>query len=226
MKIVIRRANAASNKVTTNDVNFALSANVPGNFVKTGTGNLSLFAQPEFDGTYEVREGRLIQTTATTGSEKVAAVVVGGENAVFQCGTADSTATVAKSNPVNPSATLTLGTDNGPGTLAIPAAADGESAAFEQTFASLTVVGTGNAIEMAAGNAAANGAKVTFGNIVCPDGAELTIPNWKSSFKVYVTGRPAHTVFRNVRIAGTDKYAMVGDDGQLIPAGGVIISFL
>ena len=115
---------------------------------------------------------------------------------------------------------MTLGTANGPGTLALPAAANGQAAAFGQTFASLTVVGMGNAIEMASGNTAANGAKVTFGDISCPDGSEVTIPHWKSPFKVYVTGRPARTVFKNVRFAGTDQHAAVGQDGQLIPAPG------
>ena len=224
VKALINRANE-SNPLLDGSVDVFLSANAPGALVKTGTGNLSLFAQPEFDGTYEVREGRLIQTTATTGSEKVAAVVVGGENAVFQCGTADSTATVANGNPVNPSATLTLGTANGPGTLAIPAAADGESVAFEQAFASLTVAGAGNAIEMAPGNAVANGAKVTFGTIICPDGAELTIPRWDSPLKVYVTSRPGHSVLRNIHFAGTDTRVGVGEDGQLVPAPGFFITF-
>ena len=223
VKAFISRANE-SNPLLTDSIDVYLSDNQPGSLVKTGTGDLRLYAQPEFDGTYEVREGRLIQTTATTGSEKVSAVVVGGENAVFQCGTADSTATVAKSNPVNPSATLTLGTANGPGTLAIPAAASGESAAFGQTFASLTVVGTGNVIEMASGNAAANGAKVTFGNIVCPDGAEVTIPRWDSPLKVYVSGRSAGAAFPRVRFAGTDWHAMVGNDGQLVPAPGFMMT--
>ena len=215
----IIRANEA-NSVLDESVDVRLSANALGALVKSGTGDLSLYAQPEFDGTYEVREGRMIQTTATTGSEKVSAIVVGGENAVFQCGSADNTATVAKSNPVNPSATLTLGTANGPGALAIPAAANGQSDAFAQTFASLTVSGTGNTIEMASGNTAANGAKVTFGDIVCPVGSEVTIPRWDSSLKVYVTGRPARTVFHRVRFAGTDWHAMVGNDGQLVPAPG------
>ena len=166
----------------------------------------------------------MIQTSATNGSEKVSAIVVGGTDAVFQCGSANSTATVAKSNPVNPSATLTLGTANGPGTLAIPAAADGQSAAFAQTFASLTVAGTGNTIEMASGNAAANGAKVTFGNIVCPDGAEVTIPRWDSPLKVYVSGRSAGAAFPHVRFAGTNWHAMVGNDGQLVPAPGFMMT--
>ena len=225
VKARIIRANLSSNVVLPDSVDVSLSVNEPGALVKTGTGTLSLYAQPEFEGIYEVREGTMIQTTATNGSEKVSAIVVGGTDAVFQCGSANSTATVAKSNPINPSATLTLGTAYGPGTLAVPAAANGQSAAFEQTFASLTVSGTGNTIEMASGNTAANGAKVTFGDISCPDGAEVTIPNWKSSFKVYVTGRPARTVFKNVRFAGTDLHAAVGPDGQLIPAPGMTVSF-
>ena len=220
LTVGITRASASAGSTIVDGTTKTFAANTPGAFVKTGTGNLSLYAQPEFDGTYEVREGRMIQTTATTGSEKISAVIVGGENAVFQCGSADATATVANSNPINPSATLTLGSSYGPGTLEIPAAANGQAAAFGQTFASLTVVGTGNAIGMASGNTAANGAKVTFGDISCPDGAEVTIPQWKSSFKVYVTGRPARTVFRNVRFAGTDLHAAVGQDGQLIPAPG------
>ena len=220
LTVKITRASASSGSTIIDGTAKTFAANTPGALVKTGTGNLNLYAQPEFDGTYEVREGRMIQTTATTGSEKVSAVVVGGADAVFQCGSADATATVANSNPINREATLTLGTANGPGTLEIPAAANGQAVAFAQTFASLTVAGMGNAIEMASGNPAANGAKVTFGDISCPDGAEVTIPHWKSSFKVYVTGRPARTVFRNVRFAGTDLHAAVGQDGQLIPAPG------
>ena len=225
LTVKIIRANVSASSVVVDGTAKTLDANLPGALVKTGTGNLSLYAQPEFDGTYEVREGRMIQTTATTGSEKVSAVVVGGDGAVFQCGSADATATVANSNPVNPDATLTLGTANGPGKLTIPAAANGQSAAFGQTFASLTVSGTGNAIEMASGNAAANGAKVTFGNIVCPVGSEVTIPRWDSPLKVYVTGRPAGTVFRRVRFEGTDWHAMVGADGQLVPAPGFVMTF-
>ena len=221
----IIRANDEKNPVLPESVDVILATNKLGTLVKTGTGDLSLYAQPEFDGTYEVREGRLIQTTATTGSEKVSAIVVGGENAVFQCGSADSTATAAKSNPVNPSAALTLGTANGSGTLAIPAAADGESAAFEQTFASLTVVGTGNAIEMASGNTAANGAKMTFGDIDCPDGAELTIPRWDSPLKVYVTGSPTRATLKRIRFAGTDRHAAVGKDGQLVPSPGFVLTY-
>ena len=202
-----------------------LAENTPGTLVKTGSKNLKLYAQPEFDGVYEVRAGRMIQqTTAAVGSTKVGAVVVGGEGAVFQCGTADASATVAKSNPINPRATLTLGTSNGPGALSIPAAADGESAAFEQAFASLTVSGTGNAVVMAAGNNAANGAKVKFGTVDCPAGAELTIPRWDSPLKVYVTGHPARTVFRHIRFADTGLYAKVADDGQLIPVSGFSMS--
>ena len=223
LTVHIYRASASANTDVDGTVK-TLAANAPSALVKTGTGNLSLYAQPEFDGTYEVREGRMIQTTATTGSTKVSAVVVGGDGAVFQCGSANSTATIAKSNPVNPFAALTLGTANGPGTLAIPAAASGQSAAFEQTFASLTVAGTGNTIEMASGNAAANGAKVTFGDINCPVGAEVTIPRWDSPLKVYVTGRPARTVFKRVRFEGTDWHAMVGNDGQLVPAPGFMMT--
>ena len=152
-------------------------------------------------------------------------MVVGGEGAVFQCGTADASATVAKSNPINPRAMLTLGTSNGPGTLAVPAAADGEEAAFEQTFASLTVNGAGNAVVMASGNNAANGAKVKFGTVDCPAGAELTITRWDSPFKVYVTGHPVRTVFRRIKFADTNLHAKVGDDGQLVPASGFVLSF-
>ncbi len=225
LTVGITRASASSaSSIIVDGTTKTFAANASGALVKTGTGTLSLYAQPEFEGTYEVREGTMIQTTATTGSEKVSAIVIGGENAVFQCGSANSTATVARSNPVNTNATLTLGTANGPGKLSIPAAANGQSAAFEQTFASLTVSGKGNTIEMASGNAAANGAKVTFGDISCPDGAEVTIPHWKSSFKVYVTGRPARTVFKNVLFAGADLHAAVGPDGQLIPAPGFTLT--
>ena len=224
VKARIIRANENASELS-DSVDVYLSTNKLGSLVKTGAGNLGLFAQPEFYGTYEVREGRLIQSTATTGSERVSAIVVGGNNAVFQCGSGNSSATVAKSNPVNPTAMLTLGTANGPGTLAIPSAANGESAAFSQTFASLTVVGSGNAIELASGNAAANGAKVTFGAINCAEGSTLTLPHSDSSPKVYVTTRPSHDVLERIFFAGTDFHAMVAQDGQLIPAVGLLLLF-
>ena len=218
----IIRVNTTNPNIT-DKITVELSANAPGSLVKTGAANLSLFAQSEFAGTYEVREGRMIQTTATTGSEKVSAIVVGGENAVFQCGSADATAISANNNSVNPTAALTLGTAYGSGTLALPGAASGEVLAFEQTFASLTVCGTGNAIVLAEGNNSTAGAKLKIGTINCPVGAQLTIPRWDSSLKVYVTGMPYRTVLRRVRFAGTDYYAAVAADGQLVPAPGFMM---
>ena len=218
----IIRVNTTNPNIT-DKITVELSANALGSLVKTGTANLSLFAQPEFAGTYEVREGRMIQTTATTGAEKVSAIVVGGENAVFQCGSADATAISANNNSVNPTAALTLGTAYGSGTLALPGAASGEVLAFEQTFASLTVCGMGNAIVLAEGNNSTAGAKLKIGTINCPVGAQLTIPRWDSSLKVYVTGMPYRTVLRRVRFAGTDYYAAVAADGQLVPAPGFMM---
>ena len=204
----------------TDRVVLKLVENRPGALVKTGAYKLNLFAQPEFAGTYEVRSGWMVQTTtAGVASPKVRAVVVGGtDDAMFQAGSGNATATEANWNPVNPAATVTLGTANGPGRLTVPGGADGKP--FEQTFASLTVNGTGNVIAEAGGQLVnASGAKLAFGTIACAEGSQLTIPKWNSRFKVYVTGMPAGTRLKNVVFAGTNgKYAAVGKDGQLVKA--------
>ncbi|MBR0057125.1 MAG: hypothetical protein IJP66_07330, partial [Kiritimatiellae bacterium] len=210
----------------------SLSENKPGALVKTGAYNLPLFAQPEFAGTYEVRQGLLNQTTtAGTAAPRVTAVVVGGtdgtdENgnakpARFQAGSGNATAVEANWNPVNPSATLALGTSFGAGRLEVPAASvsAGETQPFVQTFASLSVGGTGNEIGWASGNSDHGvGAKVVFGTVACAEGSSLTIPNPQTdpTFKVYVTGMPAGTPLKNVFLDGTDRSVMVGGDGQLV----------
>ena len=205
----------------TDRIELSVSENKPGALVKTGGYDLSLFAQPEFAGTYECRQGWLRQTTAAgTGSPKVAAIVVGGDNAHFQTGSGNDTAVAANWNPVNPEASLALGTEHGPGILNVPGAAAGEAAPFEQSFASLAVRGTGNRIDWAPGSSTAVGAKVTFGSVSFEDGAVLTIPKWDSNFKVYVTGLRAGAFVRNVRFDGVnpDVFAMVAEDGQLVKA--------
>jgi hypothetical protein len=205
----------------TDRIALSVSENRPGSFIKRGDYSLTLFAQPEFAGTYEVRQGGMIQSTAAgVASPKVRAVVVGGiDNATFQSASGNATATEANWNAINPAATLTLGTSYGPGKLAIPYGADGKP--FEQTFASLSVSGTGNAIEKANGQPVNTaGVKLTFGTISCAEGSQLTIPNPKTdpTFKVYVTGMPTGTRFKNIVLAGTDKSVMIADDGQLVNA--------
>ena len=210
----------------------SVSENKPGALVKTGAYNLNLFAQPEFAGTYEVRQGLLNQTTtAGVAAPRVTAVVVGGTDgtdgsgnpkpARFQAGSGNATAVEANWNPVNPSATLTLGTPYGAGRLEVPAASvsAGETQPFTQTFASLSVSGTGNEIGWASGNSDHSaGAKVVFGTISCADGSQLTIPNPRTdpTFKVYVTGMSAGTQLKNVFLDGTGRSVVVGDDGQLV----------
>ena len=202
-----------------NRVVLSVSTNLPGAFIKTGASELNLYSQPYFAGTYECRQGIMRQTTATgTASPNVAAVVVGGVNAQFQAGSGNATATTANWNPINPAATLTLGTTCGPGSLIVPAAASGETAPFEQSFASLTVNGTGNAITWANGNSHEVGTKLSFGTISCAEGSQLTIPAPTSTFKVYCTGMAAGTNLKNIVFEGDDAHtAMVGDDGQLVP---------
>ncbi|MBQ7190061.1 MAG: hypothetical protein IJR99_11665 [Kiritimatiellae bacterium] len=199
-----------------------LTPNTPGTFVKTGTNRLVLYAQPDFDGTYEVRQGLLLQSsTADFGSTNVAAVVVGGTNASFQCGTGNARAIEANWNPVNTNAALTLGTEYGPGTLTIPSGADAKP--YEQTFASLAVNGKGNVISFV--NTSSVGFKLSFGTVSCAQDAEVTIPRWDSQYKVYVTGMPEGSHLRGVVFNGTDRFAMVGPGGQLIPARlGTVIS--
>lgn len=209
----------------TDRVTLKLVENKPGALVKTGGYNLNLFAQPEFAGTYEVRQGYMIQSTAAgIASPRVAAVVAGGgtgENiATFQAGSGNATAVEDNWNPVNPAATLTLGTADGPGILNVPAVARGDSEPFAQTFASLSVSGTGNAIEWANGSGMDQtvGTAVKFGTISCAEGSQLTIPDPKSTFKVYCTGMPAGTALKNIVFDGDSVHtAMVGDDGQLVP---------
>ena len=201
-----------------------LTPNTPGTLVKTGTNRLVLYEQPDFDGTYEVRQGLLLQTTGGAyGSTNLSALVVGGTNASFQCGSGNATAVEAKWNPVNTNATLTLGTETGPGTFNMPGGASGETKPFEQTFAALNVNGTGNAITLALNTTV--GAKLVFGTVTCAPGAQVTIPHWDSKMKVYVTGMPEGTWLSGLVFAGTNKFAMVGPGGQLIPARlGTVIS--
>lgn len=199
-------------------VTLRLVENKPGALVKTGGYNLSLFAQPEFEGTYEVRQGFMVQSTvAGVCSPKVRAVIVGGtDNAAFQAGSGDNgTAREATWNPINPAATLTLGTAYGPGMLRIPGGADDKP--FRQTFASLSVFGTGNAIERAD---VASGTRLSFGTISCADGSSLTVPSADSTFKVYVTGANPGTTYPNIHFAdkAADVGATVAADGQLVPA--------
>ena len=124
----------------------------------------------------------------------------------------------AKWNAVNPLAKVTLGTSNGPGKLTVPGAATGEASPFEQSFASLTVNGIGNIIDFADGSYTNIGTKLTFGTISCAEGSQLTIPDPKSTFKVYCTGMPAGTALKNIVFEGDDAHtAMVGGDGQLVP---------
>ena len=211
-------------KTITDRIELSVSENRPGKLIKTGGYNLSIFAQPEFAGTYEVRQGYMIQSTAAgVASPKVAAVIVGGtDNATFQAGSGNSTAVEANWNPINPAATLTLGTAHGAGRLSVPGAADGQTKPFEQTFASLTVNGTGNSVIWAGGNGHDVGAKVTFGTIDCAEGSWLTIPRWDSKFKVYVdtSKTPVGTRFKNIRFdgSGEDVCAEVAQDGQLVKA--------
>ena len=200
-----------------------LSENKPGALIKTGGYNLSLFAQPEFEGTYEVRQGFMVQSTAAgVCSPKVKAVVVGGTNdATFQTGSGNNgTAREATWNPINPAATLTLGTEYGPGKLRVPGGADGQP--FQQTFASLSVSGTGNVIEPAD---VASGSRLSFGSISCAAGSSLTIPSSKSSFKVYVTGVNPGTTYPNIHFAdkSADVGATVAADGQLVPTPAPVV---
>jgi hypothetical protein len=211
-------------KTFTDRIALSVSENRPGKLIKTGGYNLSIFAQPEFAGTYEVRQGYMIQSTAAgVASPKVAAVIVGGtDNATFQAGSGNATAVEANWNPVNPSATLTLGTTYGPGCLRVPAAASGQTKPFEQAFASLSVSGVGNEIGFADGNGRSGGAKVVFGTIACAEESELTIPHWDSTFKVYVdtTQTPVGRRFKNIKFDGArpEVFAEVAEDGQLVKA--------
>lgn len=228
---IVRLWGASATVSLAGRINVSLVKNNPGKLTKTGPQSLYLFSQPEFDGTYEFREGWSIQTTAAGGSPRVAAVVVGGTDGVdalgvpnparFQCGSGNTTAVEKNWNPINPAATLTLGTAFGAGKLEIPAAsvAAGETKPFEQTFAALTVNGTGNSVSWAGGNPDHSvGAKLSFGTISCAEGSQLTIPDPTSSFKVYCTGMPAGTSLKNIVFEGDSVHtAMVGDNGQLVP---------
>ena len=206
--------NEATSKVVTQG-GATLSPNTPGTFVKTGTNRVVVAQQPYFDGTYEVREGLMLQTTsAAYGSTNLAALVIGGEDACFQCGSGNTNANEAHWNPVNTNATLTLGTEYGSGKFLLPPGTD--SKPFEQSFASLTVNGTGNVIECVYPRD--EGFKLSFGTISCAEGSEVTIPKWDTPYKVYVTGMPTGRRLKGVKFSGTEKYAMVGSNGQLVPA--------
>ncbi|MBR5550123.1 MAG: hypothetical protein IKU71_10420 [Kiritimatiellae bacterium] len=194
-----------------------LTPNTPGTFVKTGANRVVLWEQPDFDGTYEVRQGRLLQAAGgACGSTNLAALVVGGtSDATFQCGSGNSTATAENWNLVNTNATLTLGTEYGPGRFELVGAHSG-SVPFEQSFKSLAVNGTGNVIECAY-NPTGAGFKLSFGTLTCADGAKVTIPHWNDTSKVYVTGMSQGSRLPGVVFNGTDRHAIVGEGGLLVP---------
>lgn len=221
LTVTVIRQDSSTAQTRTDFTVVSLTNRVSGSLVKTGVGTLSVYSQPEFAGSYEVREGVMAQSTATNGSPSVSSVVVGGVGAAFRCGSVDDgTAKKARWNPVNPAAALTLGTSHGPGALWVPGAADGETEPFEQSFASLAVVGTGNEIARPPEDSMTGAVKVTFGTVECAAGSRVVIPDHKSSFKVYVMGMPPETILRNVGFAGKspEKYAMVAEDGQIVPA--------
>ena len=224
---VTRQDTTTAGQTRTDLATATLTENRPGALVKTGAGALVLFAQPDFAGTYEVRQGEMRQTTtAAVASPHVQAIVVGGIDAVFQAGSGNATAVEAYWNPVNPAAALTLGTENGSGKLTIPEGADGQP--FLQTFSSLTVNGEGNAIAKANGQAVNDaGVKLAFGSISCAEGSSLTIPSHKSSFKVYVTGVHPGMSYPNIHFDGRpNSRATVADDGQLVPTPAPLVIIL
>ena len=148
--------------------------------------------------------------TLLTGSEKTSAT------------SCVSLPSPSSGNPVNTNATLTLGTEYESGKFWLPSGTD--SKPFEQSFASLTVNGTGNVIECVYPRD--EGFKLSFGTISCAEGSEVMIPKWDTPYKVYVTGMPAGRRLKGVKFSGTQKYAMVGSDGQLVPAPmGIIMIF-
>ena len=235
------------NTLVNNKTAVTLSTNMPGTVVFNG-GKFALYSQPDFDGTYMVKSGWAVQTTATAGSPKVSAIVVGGTNqflrsgAIFQVGSGNATASAAKSNIVNPAATITLGTADGPGELWIPNSAAGEAAAFSQRFSKMTVHGGGNYVRLADGDqrysTTETSAKLILDAIEFEEGgdgspAKLIIPNALSlpSVKVYVNDRTKwgttldNVVFRELD-PSTGEYVetsvrVASGDGQLTPPDAV-----
>lgn len=192
-----------------------LTENRPGTLVKTGTQRLVLYQQPEFDGTYEVREGQLLQSTSAIGSPKVSAIVLGGgtTEAEFQSASG-ARPTESVTNLVNPRAVLTL---KGNGRLSMPA---GQlNVPNVQEFAELHVAGTGNKIGMITSDPyPLRPIEVRFGAFSFEPDSQVVLQT-NANFRVYAPVAMAGQFLENVTFEGKvgKKVGYVAADGQIVP---------
>ena len=196
---------------------FTLAENKPGAFVKAGAQRLVIYQQPEFDGTYEVREGLMIQSTGTVGSPKIASVVIGGgeTEAQLQCASGGREATIR--NMINPDAALTL---RGNGKLSVPKGMADE--ANVQEFAKLTVSGTGNKIwTIDSESETSRPIEIRFGAMSFEKDSQLILKS-NENFRVYAPISMAGSYLENVTFEGKEdqKIGYVATDGQIVPRSG------
>lgn len=216
--LTLRITDPATGGLTTlADARFTLTENKPGALVKTGGQRLVIYSQPDFDGTYEVREGLMIQSSADVGSAHVAAVVIGGgeSEAQLQCASGGVEETVR--NKVNTQATLWL---KGNGKLSMP---KGRSdAANVQEFASLRVSGTGNKIwTIDSESETSRPIQVRFGEMSFEEDSQLVLKT-NANFRVYAPSSMAGLFLKNVTFEGLAgvKIGYVAADGQIVPRSG------
>lgn len=195
---------------------FTLTENKPGTFVKTGSKRLVVYNQPEFDGTYAVREGLMIQSSGQ-GSPKLAALEIGGgeSEAQFQCASGGREETVV--NMVNPEAELVL---KGKAKLSVPKGL--ATVPNVQEFAKLTVEGTDNRIWTIDSEATSSRPiEVRFGALAFAKDSQLILKS-NENFRVYAPLAMAGTYLKNVTFEGKEdqKIGFVAEDGQIVPRNG------
>ena len=198
----------------------AFSENKPGALVKTGSRQMVLNAQPEFDGAYEVREGRVLQSTGDVGSPLVSEIRVGGVNAEFQCASAGRLAAAEdRVNMVNTNVVLTLGTEFGPGSFTLPVGRDKDHP-YVQRLSLLRVRGTGNAIRVVAQERGINRpVRLSIGSFDFAEGSQVLLPT-DSEFRVYAPISLAGQFLKHVGFEGRpNKVGFVAPDGQIVPRG-------
>jgi len=173
-----------------------LAENRTGALVKRGAARLVVYAQPDFDGEYEVCEGQFLHSSRDEGSPRVRSVRVSGVGARFQngSGTAGDN-TPAKWDLVNPLATLCLGGDRGGGELQLPCGAS--DTVYQQHYASLAL-GFGRSSLTTTGQNATNGAELALGTLSRKPGSALTVTT-TTNLSVSVSGAASAFAFGQVR---------------------------
>lgn len=220
--LTVTIANPANTRGSGATATATLSANPePGTFLKTGPSRLLFYNQTAFDGTIEVREGLVIQSTVlTNGLQSVRKIVVGGpDTPIFQTSTGGQsgwTYNVPEAQTVmNPAAELQIGSEHGPGTINGGGGAAGT--VFTQRFAKLSVQGPGGSLcpsPAACGADATHGLRYVFDDYVCAPGATLKV-GAGTGFSVVISNAVPGAILPGLHV-GSSKLPVTVDEDHVV----------